>query len=73
MPVGAVMVPPATVHELLHVLLTIVTLAGAVVNVGQELVIVSGLQFELVNKQSPFVNKVFTVCPIQVVGFKVLM
>ena len=35
MPVGAVMVPPATVHELLQVLLTIVTLAGAVVNDGQ--------------------------------------
>jgi len=33
-PVGAVMVPPATVHELLHVLLTIVTLAGADVKVG---------------------------------------
>jgi hypothetical protein len=33
-PVGAVIVPPATVHELLQVLLTIVTLAGAVVNVG---------------------------------------
>ena len=34
MPVGAVILPPATVHELLHVLLTIVTLAGAVVNDG---------------------------------------
>ena len=33
-PVGAVILPPATVHELLHVLLTIVTLAGAVVNDG---------------------------------------
>ena len=33
-PVGAVIVPPATVHELLQVLLTIVTLAGAVLNVG---------------------------------------
>jgi hypothetical protein len=33
-PVGAVMVPPDTVHELLQVLFTIVTLAGAVVNVG---------------------------------------
>ena len=34
MPVGAVMVPPATVQALLQLLLTMVTLAGAVVNVG---------------------------------------
>ena len=34
-PAGAVMVPPATIHELLQVLFTMVTLAGAVVSVGQ--------------------------------------
>jgi hypothetical protein len=34
-PLGAVIVPPATVQELLHVLLVIATLAGAVLKVGQ--------------------------------------
>jgi hypothetical protein len=71
-PVGAVIVPPATVQALLHELLVTVTFGDVAVNDGQELVIVSGLQLELVNRQSPFANKAFTVCPIHVAGFKVL-
>ena len=34
-PAGAVIVPPATVHAVLQVLLTMVTLLGAALNIGQ--------------------------------------